>query len=194
MKICSRCKIGKEVDEFSTNGSTVLASGDVVVYRKSNCKGCNASKVTNVLRENKRSYLVNKWSHIKQRCTDGRARNYDGRSYIGREEFISWAIGRYDFNSIYDSWAKTGFNLQDSASIDRIDNNGDYELSNMQFIPFCINSVKDKRKSVNVISPAGVRYNEFGIADFCIKHGIPNSTMYKLRKGIINNYKGWVMQ
>ena len=193
MKTCSKCKIEKDVNEFSTNGSTVLASGDVVIYRKSNCKNCNTSKVNGVQRSNKRAYLVNKWSHIKQRCTDKKRKTYQGVAYVARDEFVNWAIGRSDFNSLYDSWAKSGFNLQDSASIDRIDNNGDYELSNMQFIPFHINSVKDKRKRIDIISPSGVEHSEVGIGDFCAKHGIPYSMMYRLRKGIIDNYKGWVM-
>ena len=193
MKVCSKCKVAKDVSNFSPNGSVTLASLEVVVYLKSHCKDCNKRGVSNVLRSSKRAYLLSKWQHIKDRCESDREGSYIDKTYVDRDEFVSWAINRYDFNSIYDNWASNGYNMQDASSIDRIDVNGHYELSNMQFIPFSINSIKDKKKVVHVISPEGVEYNEVGVRDFCAKHDMSESSMYRLRSGKVSICKGWVL-
>ena len=50
---------------------------------------------------------------------------------VSRSDFIAWYMPK-DF---------------DGASVDRIDKNGNYELSNMQVIPLSDNIAKDKRKA-----------------------------------------------
>lgn len=54
---------------------------------------------------------------------------------VGREEFITWFMPQ-DYKG---------------CSVDRIDNKGHYELSNMQIIPLKINMAKDRTKMKNGI-------------------------------------------
>lgn len=60
-------------------------------------------------------------------------KNYEGvKLLVSKAEFVEWFTAR-DY---------------EGCSVDRIDKNGDYELSNMQVIPIAVNIAKDKLKSV----------------------------------------------
>ena len=95
------------------------------------------------LHTNKQTYTTigsrrranNKYNGILSRLRgSGRKRNthYDGvKLKVSREDFINWFMP-LDF---------------EGASVDRINKEGDYELSNMQVIPLKENIIKDKIKS-----------------------------------------------
>lgn len=99
----------------------------------------------NYIHANKQTYKTigsrrranNKYNGILSRlCNIDRKKNthYNGvKLKVSREDFINWYMP-LDF---------------DGASVDRIDKNGDYELSNMQVIPLRDNIIKDKVKSKN---------------------------------------------
>lgn len=76
-----------------------------------------------------------RYAMIKSRITNtSTSRNscYEGvRLIVGRDEFIEWFMQR-DFAG---------------CSVDRINKDGDYELSNMQVIPLWKNIAKDKVKA-----------------------------------------------
>lgn len=186
MKTCSSCKKLKSFDSFSTNGSTMLADGSTVVYRKSECKECKATKVLLNRRNNKKAYLRSKWIAIKNRCE--KSKTYIGFSYPSCDEFIDWALKRDDFNDNFYAWILSGYDLQMSASIDRIDNNKGYEFSNMQFIPFWYNSKKDRKKPTILLKDGNSMKYESRLE--AIKGtGLSLKSFYRVMKGA--KVKGW---
>jgi len=56
-----------------------------------------------------------------------------------REEFLQWIIPELE------NWIKT-YNTLDGVSVDRINNSGHYEISNLQLITKVENSCKSKEK------------------------------------------------
>ncbi len=85
----------------------------------------------------KKSRLYTIWSHMKERCSnpnDKKYRRYGGR---GIKVCDDWR----DNYSAFKSWAISN-GYRDDLTIDRIDNDGNYEPSNCQFITRSENSRK----------------------------------------------------
>lgn len=90
--------------------------------------------------------LYNEWQGIKGRCTDKnnkRYNDYGGRGiticseWLVPDKFFEWAI-------------KNGYN--DNLTIDRIDNNGNYEPSNCRWVD---NKTQSNNKRTNIL----INYN-----------------------------------
>ena len=187
-KKCTACGKEKGLDCFSTNGTTTLSDGSDVVYYKSKCKTCHTAAMTNIRRSNPNAYLMNQWSKIRQRC-EGRAK-YIGMKYPGPYSYVNWAMDRDDFNKHFKLWVESGFDMQKSPSIDRIDVSKGYTFDNMQFISFAENSIKDRYKPI-IMSYGDTQYT------FSSRTAAKNATnlsyksLYKLINGQSDNIKGW---
>lgn len=106
---------------------------------------CNAC-LRNYKRQNKPSfYLGTQYSEIKRRCvTKDDRRDYYGKKYCTKEEYIARFLNDKTFLNQYKVWQKSGFKRGDSPSIDRIDNSGDYLIPNLQILPHRENGPKDR--------------------------------------------------
>lgn len=76
----------------------------------------------------KRHPLFNKWIGMRKRCEDANHKSY--RNYGGRA--IQICDRWQDFKTFKDDCIKLGW--QEGLTLDRIDNNGNYEPSNTRFV------------------------------------------------------------
>ncbi len=87
---------------------------------------------------------------IKNRCDKSSSKNnmkyYYGKEYCTRDEFIDKFINDSNFLKLFKEWQKSDFLYDKTPSVDRINNEGDYTLDNMQFLTVAENSGKDKEK------------------------------------------------
>lgn len=187
-KRCTMCKLVKDESKFSFNGVTTLSDGTQKSYYKSKCKSCQAAHNKNTRRTDERTYLISQWSNIKQRCEF--KRGYIGMSCPDQDEYVNWALSRDDFYRHFDNWVKSGFDLQKSPSIDRIDVNGDYTFDNMQFISFAENSLKDRGKQTTMVFN-GAAYTFNKRSDAKRATGLSYRSLYKLLSGESEQIKGW---
>ena len=81
------------------------------------------------------------YSNAKQRCTNPKNPDY---KYYG-EKNIEFKL---TLNEVEYLWIRDQAWLLKQPSIDRINNNGHYELGNCQFIEMEINRIKDRNKSI----------------------------------------------
>ena len=182
MKICNTCKKEKCKSEFSTNGK----------YIKSSCKACRSESEKNRRRINKVSYLKGKYNAMVERESgaDGKAVSCVGKGVLSLDEFLDFSLNDDNFNRLFESWKKSGFDMQKSPSIDRIKNEKGYELGNLQYITFRQNAVKDRCKKTIITN--GVEKLEFKsrgeAAEFI---GVSISRVSELLNGKIDSCKGW---
>lgn len=89
--------------------------------------------------KNKRSRLYLIWQGMKRRCSD---KNHSGYKKYGDKGVIVCSEWKKSFINFKEWAVKNGYN--DTLTIDRIDNSGNYEPGNCQFITMSSNSIKRK--------------------------------------------------
>jgi len=136
-KVCKICNIKKLLSEFYIR----VDSGK---YRNE-CKDCisNYKKLLH-----KSQPWIRIYRAIYNRCNNKKVKNY--KNYGGRG--IKCLITEEELRVL---WCRDKAYLLKKPSIDRKDNDGNYEYSNCQFIEKSLNSKKDKYKSILQYSKNG---------------------------------------
>lgn len=91
----------------------------------------------------KRSHLYCAWQNMKQRCVNKNGRKW--YRYGGRG--ITFCESWQEFKT-FKEWALNN-GYKKGLTLDRIDNNGNYEPSNCQWLPLVENSIKRSNVKLN---------------------------------------------
>ena len=92
-------------------------------------------------------FLRTRYTEIKQRCTNqnnSRADIYYGKKFCTLEEFLEKFKADSNLKILLHQWKQSDYLPKFAPSIDRIDNDGDYSIDNLQFITHSENCMKDK--------------------------------------------------
>ena len=129
-KICTKCRIEKELSEFAKDKYSKTGY-------TSACKKCRTVQAQRWL---KRNNIENPWYNsyrgAKERCTNINHIQY--KNYGGRRIKFLMTI-----EEVKILWFRDKAYLMKKPSIDRKENNGNYEFDNCQFIELKINVRKD---------------------------------------------------
>lgn len=159
-KKCRAC--GKQGVDFKKNNR--LKDGFDSI-----CKECyrkNNRAYSAKWQQTPRGKAIHTWNGIVYRCKKDNSYK-QVKVLMTREQFLAWAIPRYE------AW----LNTEGTASIDRIDTNGHYELTNIQMISMKENNSKKKRKME--ITEARLAQ---AIVDKCTKYNLDLSLVIKKMK------------
>lgn len=121
-------------------GRQITVARDNLVNEHQKSCGClrkNMAIERNVSHKKRYTRLYTTWKNMKQRCSNPAATKYDRYGGRGITVCDEW---REDFQTFYD-WAMAN-GYSDDLTIDRIDNDGDYEPSNCQWITQAENTRK----------------------------------------------------
>lgn len=122
-KVCTKCGIEKDLNEFRPSLEGKFG-------RTSYCKKCLNEQIKQYCIENPWLRTLN---NIKQRCENKNNTRY----YQYGERGIKCLITA---NELKELWFRDKAYLMKRPSIDRIDNDGNYEFSNCRFLEFKENS------------------------------------------------------
>jgi len=124
--ILHTCNCGKE--------RWVRLAGNKSNYR---CRSCaNLGNKHNLKHGKHGTKLYNVWAMIKQRCYNANCKAYKNYGERGIFMCSEWLV----FNN-FEKWALAN-DWQPGLTIDRINNNGDYEPTNCRFITRSFNTAK----------------------------------------------------
>jgi hypothetical protein len=119
----------------------------------SRCKECNTfkrcmSETTKICsncytKTNPRQYLINKYTGIKQRCTNPNHRNYcryKGMLKITKNEFLNIFLNDPNYCKLHKKWIQAGTPKDLTPSIDRINTEKGYVSGNLRMVPLWVNN------------------------------------------------------
>lgn len=146
-------------------------------------------------KNNPNFYLSTRYTEIKQRCTNPNNHTnylYAGKLKMTRDEFLNRFKNDPTFINLFNSWKQSNYDLRLSPSVDRIDNSGFYEISNLQFITHSENCTKDQKKTAINFYKNGkfvATYESQGLASREL--GIPQSNIWKVLNKQRKTVKGY---
>lgn len=76
---------------------------------------------------------------------------YAGKCLLPRQDFYDWAFSSEKFHDLFSEWEKSGYNRRLTPSVDRINPDIGYQISNMEWVTHSENSRRgalDRGKSI----------------------------------------------
>jgi hypothetical protein len=95
-----------------------------------------------------KGFLMRLYRNMQSRITGVQKKKYHlykGKTLLSREDFYSWAGNHSVFIELYNLYVASGYDIKLAPSVDRINPDKGYELSNMEWITHSENS---RRSSV----------------------------------------------
>ena len=95
-----------------------------------------------------KGFLVRKYRNMESRIK-GIQKNkfhlYSGKCLLDREDFYKWSLVSKEFDRLFKEWELSNYNQKLTPSVDRINPELGYELSNMEWVT---NSENSRRSSI----------------------------------------------
>ena len=132
-KLCTKCGTYKHIKDFCKDNK----SKDKLFYW---CKSCAYEQKVRASRT-KKGLIKN--IYYSQRSSSVK-RKHRMPKYT-KNELITWTTQQTSFSRLYDNWVKSKYNKWLKPSIDRIDDNKGYTLSNIQIMTWRENKDKEHR-------------------------------------------------
>ena len=132
--------------------------------------------------KSKKNKIYGSWRDMKQRCTNPKHplwKNYGGRGILVCERWLE------SFKNFYEDMEKNWFR---GASIDRIDNNGNYEPENCRWLLMAENSRKSAKERVENKTH---NFLDGEIQRKSNKERVENKTHHLLGKGMMPAFDLW---
>ena len=133
------------------------------------------------------------WVGMKDRCFNPKNTNYGKRGITVCERWLKFENFRDD---TYESYQKHVEEFgENQTSIDRINNDGNYEPSNCRWATLSEQSNNTRRQvKFSALSPNGLRYIADNQRSFAKFHKLSEHSICNCLKGRLKTHKGWVFE
>lgn len=156
-KVCIKCGGEYLLDDFPRQKQTKDGHGNI-------CRECankhqrekrkaDGNTSTHKYEKTKKGFLMREYRNMKSRVTGvqkQKAHLYLGKPLLPREMFYAWALASPEFHSLFKAWENSHYERVLCPSVDRMDSDKGYVLSNMEWVTHSENSrrgsVSYKRK------------------------------------------------
>ena len=154
MKKCAAC--GRELD-LSMFYSVKLRGGRKIGA----CKYCHSERMRSY-RRTEHGKIVEIYSKQKKRS---KKKGWDGPLY-SFDEFKEWVLGNDNWKSLYNEWVNSGYDVNKTPSVDRIDDYDIYKFGNIRLVTWEQNNIKAnkdrKNGNNNKVNKAVIMYSKDG--------------------------------
>ncbi len=111
--------------------------------RQRELRKANDNAYTKKYEKTKPGFLMRMYRNMQSRVTGVQHLKhhlYEGLELLPRGKFYGWANCNPIFHKLFDTWEKSGYDRKLTPSVDRIDPNKGYVISNMEFVTHSENS------------------------------------------------------
>ncbi len=129
-KICTKCDLVLDISRFRKSGKKLTST-------RSECRDCE-NKVQELFSRTKRGVVTTIYSSQRE---SSRKRLHHEPSYT-KDELSDWITGQDVFHTLFKEWEKSGYDRWKKPSVDRIDNEIGYTMSNIQLMTWKENNDK----------------------------------------------------
>ncbi len=147
LKLCKTCNIEKDLTLFIKSSESKNGYGG-------RCKECSNAKqredrkksgdqATKRYEKTKGGYLMRSYRNMLSRVSGvqvKKAHLYEGLDILTKEEFYNWSINDETFNSLFDGYQESDYDMRLAPSVDREDSSLGYNLDNMRWLHHWRNS------------------------------------------------------
>ena len=99
--------------------------------------------VTKRYEKTPKGFLMRLYRNMQSRVTGvqkAKIHLYLGKSLLPRDDFYEWSLGSDVFNKLFNEWELSNYDRKLTPSVDRIDSDLGYELTNMEWVTHSENS------------------------------------------------------
>lgn len=153
-------------------GESILAAASALGINRTTAQrwkteGRNSGLLARQYEKTPKGFLMRAYRNMKSRV-DGvqklKAHLYVGKGlHVSKEDFYAWSEADTAFNRLFSAWVRAGYDQRLTPSIDRIDSNKGYSLSNMRWITHSMNSALAHNASVESRKLKQALYRAAGI-------------------------------
>jgi hypothetical protein len=130
------------IDCICNCGKGIQTKLTLLTTKQAKSCGCLRSENINTTSHNKsRTKLYKVWTSIKQRCVNEKTMAYE---YYGGRGITICEDWKNDFNTFYDWAINNGYKI--GLTIDRINNNGNYQPNNCRWVTMEVQNSNKRRK------------------------------------------------
>lgn len=151
--------------------------------------GCQKEYKGNPIHGYSKYRLYAMWNAMLNRCHNIKDKNYTNYGGRGITVCSAW----FDFKT-FNTWAEEGF--QEGLSLDRIDNDGNYEPDNCRWTSTYIQNTNQRKRKDNTSGFVGIHWNERGkawIARVSIDSKRVNIGRFKILEDAINARDSYIL-
>lgn len=140
-KICSCCGLEQGLGNFPKKHGRVCQLCRNAKQRER--RKADGDSNTKRYEKTKNGYLMRSYRNMLSRVTgvqSKKAHLYEGLDILSKEEFYEWSINDETFNSLFEEYEKSAYDMRLAPSVDREDSSLGYNLDNMRWLPHWRNS------------------------------------------------------
>lgn len=186
-EIFGKLKVLSELDERAKGGGKQYLCkcecGNTTIVRSDHLKSghttsCGCNKIMITSHKKSQSNLYRRWDKIKQRCYNKNSKNYKNYGARGIKMCDEWL---HNFMAFYNWAISNGY--RNTLTIDRIDNNGNYEPNNCRWVDYTTQN-NNRRNTVYLTCNGKTQ----SVMEWCRELNLNPSTVYYRVKRGYNSY------
>lgn len=161
---------------------------------KGSADRCHTHYLLNKRRTDLEYFIREKAWGISKRVNYKKDKTYYGLSFCGVEAFMEFSIKDSELKRLWVDWSTHGYDLKNAPSIDRIDVNLGYDIGNLQWLTYSLNTKKDSQVPVEAYKDGEFIGRYDSGSDAAKELGVQAANLYKVLNGHRKATQGYIFK